>query len=125
MPKRLDKQKLEGQCQEKYKLSLQDIEENSIEQLLAQPSPAFKETLKKMLTDNNEEIARLANLNKKILECLEGIDQQNQENLAGVPSKVSVISIMLFTFIFLIFRRHLAGPSCQRKFGFNCARICQ
>jgi hypothetical protein len=96
--------------QENANLTLQDIEENSIEQLVAQSSPAFKQSLKKLLIANNEEIARLANFNKKILECLERIDQQEQENFTGVPgcsavaqqnqSKVGLISIILFSHIF-------------------------
>jgi hypothetical protein len=76
---------LEGQSQKKAKLTIQDIEENSIDQLLAQPIPELKETLEKLLAANNEEIARLAKLNKKILECLDRIDQKNQENVPEFP----------------------------------------
>jgi hypothetical protein len=104
MSKRLNAENLGNQSQKKVKLTLQDIEENSIDQLIAQPSPAFKETLKKMLAANNEEIARLANLNKKILECLEKIDQQDQKNGIGAgvvqqsASKVSLIFLNCFLF---------------------------
>ncbi len=92
MPKRLKEGDLGSQSRLRAKLTMQDIEENSIEQLIVQPIPAFKETLKKLLADNCEEIARLANLNKKILECLDRIDQQDQENVTrtGVPTSVNV-----------------------------------
>jgi hypothetical protein len=76
---------MEGLPQKMTKLTLQDIEVNSIEQLIAQPIPAFKETLKKMLTDNNEEIARLTKLNRKILKCLDRIDEQCQQIVRVVP----------------------------------------
>jgi hypothetical protein len=118
--------------QKKAKWTLRDIEVNSIEQLLAQPIPAFKETLKKLLIANNEEIARLTNLNKKILECL---DQQDQKNGIGVsssaglqtPSKVSLIFFRrrFLRLNFKSFSHQLAGPNCRRKFGFECSRICQ
>jgi hypothetical protein len=73
-------------------LTLQDIKdtkENSIEQLLVQPIPAFKETLQKMLAANNKEIARLTKLNKKILECLDRIEQQEQTEARQNLSKVN------------------------------------
>jgi hypothetical protein len=76
--------RLEAQSQRKTKLTLKDIEENSIDQLMDKPIPAFKETLKKMLSTNCEEIARLTNLNIKILKCLDRIDEQDQENGNGV-----------------------------------------
>jgi hypothetical protein len=116
--------------QKKKKLTLQDIEVNSIEQLLAQPIPAFKETLKKLLIANNEEIAHLTNLNKKILECLDRIDQQELKNVPGVakvsadlqtPSKVSLIFFRrrFLRLNFKSFSHQLAGPNCQKKFGFE------
>jgi hypothetical protein len=123
MPKRPNDENREGQSQKRAKLTLQDIEENSIDQLLAQPSQASKKSLKKLLAANNEEIVRLGKLNKKILKCLDRIDQQNQsqENTC----KVSLIHNFSSIFNFYFFRRHLAGPNCRRKFGFECSRICQ
>jgi hypothetical protein len=101
MPKRLNDENLGNQSQKKVKWTLQDIEENSIDQLIAQPSPAFKETLEKLLATNNEaiashseKIARLTSLNEKILECLERIDEQDQKNLIGVSSKVSFLTFL-------------------------------
>jgi hypothetical protein len=85
---RSDDEDWDFQFQEKSKLTLQYIEENSVDQLIAQPSPAFKETLKKMLTANNEEIVRLGKLNIKILECLERFDEQDQEKAQQNSSKV-------------------------------------
>jgi hypothetical protein len=76
---------------EKAKLTLQDIEENSIDQLFAQPIPAFKGTVKKLLAANCEEIAHLTNLNIKMLKCLDRIDQQEQED-GGVASGVDQTS---------------------------------
>jgi hypothetical protein len=96
MPKRLNEENLGNQLQKKVKWTLQDIEVNSIDQLIAQASPAFKETLEKMLTDNNEKIARLTDLNEKILECLDRIDEQDQTNRFGVSSKVSSFLTFLF-----------------------------
>ncbi len=92
MPKRLKESDLGNQSQVRAKWTLQDIEENSVDQLIVQPIPAFKETLKKLLADNCEEIARLANLNKKILECLDRIDQQDKENVTrtGVATSADV-----------------------------------
>jgi hypothetical protein len=91
MPRQVNEVDLESQFQMEAKLTLKDLEENSIDQLIAQPSQEFKETLKKLLITNNEEIARLANLNKKILECLERIDQQNQEVNIEPASGVNVV----------------------------------
>jgi hypothetical protein len=76
---------MEGLPQKMAKLTLQDIEVNSIELLIAQPISRFKETLEKMLAGNNEEIARLSKLNKKILKCLDRIDKQEQTKLRVVP----------------------------------------
>jgi hypothetical protein len=88
MPKRLNDENLRNQSQKKVKWTSQDIEENSIDQLIAQPSPEFKEILEKLLAANNKEIARLTELNEKILECLDRIDEQDQKNGFGVSSKV-------------------------------------
>jgi hypothetical protein len=89
MPKRLNDENLGHQSQKKAKWTLQDIEVSSIDQLIAQPSPEFKETLEKLLAANNKEIARLTSLNEKILECLDRIDEQEQKNGIGASSKVS------------------------------------
>jgi hypothetical protein len=101
MPKRLNDENLGNQSQKKVKWTLQDIEVNSIDQLIAEPSPALKETLEKMLAANNEEItshnekiARLTDLNEKILECLDRIDEQEQKNGFGVSSKVSFLTFL-------------------------------
>jgi hypothetical protein len=101
MPKRLNEENLGNQSQKKVKLTLQNIEVNSIDQLIGQPTPAFKETLENLLAANNEEIgshsekiARLTNLNRKILECLERIDEQNQENNVEVSSKVRFLAFL-------------------------------
>jgi hypothetical protein len=97
MSNRLNNENFEQHSQEKAKLSLHDIEVNSIDPLIAQPSPAFKETLKKLLAANNEEIvsycekiARSAKLNKKILECLDRIDQQDLER-TNIASRAGVV----------------------------------
>jgi hypothetical protein len=108
MLKQSNAKNLDDQSQEQVEITLQDIEVSSIEQLFAQPIPAFKETLKKCLAANSKEIARLANLNNKILQCLERIDQhdQEQEKTSGLiddqrnSSKVSLISSMVLRVIF-------------------------
>jgi transcription antitermination factor NusA-like protein len=88
MPKRLNDENLGNQSQKKIKWTLQDIEVNSIDQLIAQPSPAFKETLEKLLATNNEEIASHS---EKIVRL---IDEQDQKNLIGVSSKVSFLTFL-------------------------------
>jgi hypothetical protein len=129
MPKQLNETSLH---QKMAKLTLQDIEENSIDQLIAQPSPGFKETLKNILADNCEEIARLTNLNLKILKCLDRTDQQDQDNVPGVcvvtenTTKVSLnIGLGINYHVLIIFRLHLVGPNCRKRFGFECFRTCQ
>jgi hypothetical protein len=107
MPKRCKAKSLKKQSQKKQGLTLQDIEENSIDQLMTKPSPALMKTLKKMLGDNNEEIASLTNLNKKILECLDRIDQQDEEANIGVASEVYVVlqnssKVSLISLIFVL-----------------------
>jgi hypothetical protein len=101
MPKRLNDGNMGNQSQKKAKLTLQDIEVNSIDQLIAQPTPAFKETLENLLAANNEEIAshsekiaRLTNLNRKILECLEKIDEKDQASGIEVSSKVRFLAFL-------------------------------
>jgi hypothetical protein len=98
MPKRSNEKNLGVQAHMKAKLTLRDIEENSIDQLIAQPTEAVKETLENWLAANTgeiarlgEEITRLSNLNIKILECLDRIGQQDQEDTGadGITSKVS------------------------------------
>jgi hypothetical protein len=102
MPKRLNEENLGHQSQKKVKWTLQDIEVNSIDQLIGQPTPALKETLENLLADNNEEIAshsekiaRLTSLNEKILECLDRIDEEDQKNLIEVSSKVSFLAFLV------------------------------
>jgi hypothetical protein len=102
MEKQVGDENLKDQSQKKTKWTLQDIEENSIDQLIAQPIPAFKETLEKLLADNNEEIARLINLNEKIPRCLDRIDQNEQENAAIVVS-VAQQNTSKVSYIFLSF----------------------
>jgi hypothetical protein len=89
MPKRSSAKSPKNQSQKKAKLTLQEIEEKSIDQLFAQPIPvpAFKESLEKLLAANNEEIARLTQLNDKILECLDRIYQQ-EPGWSKLPEKI-------------------------------------
>jgi hypothetical protein len=112
---------MEGLPKKMAKLTLQDIEVNSIDQLIDQPSPAFKETLEKMLTDNNEEIARLDKLNKKILECLEMVDEQEQTKLRVVPgdqqntSRVGLWNIIHINLPILKFQAPTCWPELPEK----------
>jgi hypothetical protein len=93
MPKPPKDEEWDGQSQEKVKLALQLLEEISIDQIIGNLDPAYKETFKKLLAANNKEIARLANLNNKILECLDSIEQQEQETkVAQQNPKVSPFS---------------------------------
>jgi uncharacterized iron-regulated protein len=98
MPKRLNEENLGNLSQKKVKWTLQDIEMNSIDQLIAQPNPAFKETLENLLADNNKEIARLTSLNEKIQECFDRIDGQDQANGIGAASKVSFLAFLFQVF---------------------------
>jgi hypothetical protein len=112
---------MEGKIQKMAKLTLQEIEVNSIEQLIAHPFLAFKESLKKMLADNNEEITRLAKLNKKILECLDRIDQQDQTKLRVVPddqqntSRVGLCNIIHINLSILKFQAPTCWPELPEK----------
>jgi hypothetical protein len=82
MPIRLNDENEGTQSQIQAKLTLQDIEENSIEQLFAQSRSGFKETLENLLAVNNAEIARLTNISEKILECLDKIEQQEESKVS-------------------------------------------
>ncbi len=82
MPIRLNDENEGTQSQIQAKLTLQELEENSIEQLFAQSRSGFKETLENLLTVNNAEIARLTNISEKILECLDKIEQQEESKVS-------------------------------------------
>jgi hypothetical protein len=67
---------------------VQHLEAASTEQLIAQPLPASKEVLNELLAANNEEIARLANLNTKILLLLNRPEQPDGSQV--VVAEVSI-----------------------------------
>jgi hypothetical protein len=104
MPKRSIAENLDFKSQKKTKLTLQDIEENSIDQLFAQPIPAFQKTLEKLLAANNEEITRLTNLNEKILKCLDRIDQDSQQaNIEAAVGADEIVQEQKLSRVSLIF----------------------
>ncbi len=80
------------------------------------PFQHSKKPSSNILATNNEEIARLANLNNKILKCLDRIDQQEQDDVASAAQhnsrKVCFILNCLTIAIFLDFYKFSQAPTC-------------